>query len=138
MYAYVINLARSKDRHAHMVAELKKARMDYEFVTAVDGRYLDVNDPKLVSLEAMSANSQFPQNSAASVMSHIQCFERMIAAGRDTALVLEDDAILPPDINALADSVAKQLTGAEVALLSFSSRETLKISKEGAVPVAGD
>ena len=138
MYAYVINLARSPERRAHMVAELKKTGMDHEFVTAIDGRDLDAGDPTLVSIEEMSKRSQFPVNSAASVMSHIRCYERMMANGRDTALILEDDAILPRDIDSLADSVARQLTGAEVALLSFSSREPLKISREDAVQIFGD
>jgi len=138
MYAYVINLARSQDRHAHMVAELKKTGMDYEFVSAVDGRDLDTSDATLVSIDEMSTISQFPANSAASVLSHIRCFERMIAAGREAALVLEDDAILPADINLLADSVAAQLNGAEVAMLSFNSQDPLKISTEGAVHVFGD
>jgi len=138
MYAYIINLDRSQDRRAHMVAELKKTDMLHEFVSAVDGRNLDTSDPTLVSLEEMSTRSKFPVNSAASVLSHIQCYERMIAAERDAALVLEDDAILPADINCLADSVATQLTGAEVALLSFNSGEPLKISREGAVDVVGD
>ena len=62
----------------------------------------------------------------------------MIADGRDTAMVLEDDAILRADINSLADSVARQLTGAEVAMLNFNSGAQLKISREGAVQVFGD
>lgn len=138
MYAYVINLARSQDRRVHMMAELKKTGMDYEFVSAVDGRELDASDRTLVSIEEMSTRSQFPVNSAASVLSHIRCYERMIADGRDTALVLEDDAILPADINSLADSVAEQLTGAEVAMLNFNSGAPLKLSRESAVQVSGD
>jgi glycosyl transferase, family 25 len=138
MYAYVINLARSRDRYAHMVSELEKTDLEYEFVAAVDGRELDISDPTLVSIDELSTRSVFPANSAASVLSHIRCYERIIAAGLDAALVLEDDAILPADINSLADSVAAQLTGAEVALLSFNSGEPLKISREGAVHVLGD
>jgi glycosyl transferase family 25 len=121
-----------------MAAELKKTGMDYEFVSAVDGRDLDISDPKLVSLDELSTKSQFPANTAGTVLSHLRCYERMIAEGRDTALVLEDDVILPADVDSLADSVAGQLTGAEVALLSFDSMDPLKISREGAVQVFGD
>jgi len=138
MYAYVINLARSKDRHAHMTAELEKTGMDYEFISAVDGRGVDMSDPKLVSADELTTKSQFPANTAGTVLSHIRCYERMLAAGRDTALVLEDDIILPADVDSLADSVAGLLTGAEVALLSFDSIKPLKISREGAVQVLGD
>jgi glycosyl transferase, family 25 len=120
-----------------MAAELRKTGMDYEFVSAVDGRELDISEPGLVSLDALSVQSQFPANTAGTVLSHLRCYERMLADGRETALVLEDDVILPADLDSLADSVARHLTGAEVALLSVDSREPLKISKEGAVPVSG-
>ena len=138
MYAYVINLARSRDRRAHMLAELKKTRIEYEFVSAVDGRDVDMSDPMLVSLAVLSTRSQFPANTAGTVLSHLRCYERMIAEGRDTALILEDDVILPTDLNALADSVAKQLSGAEVALLSFDHGEPVKMSRESAVEVLGN
>lgn len=138
MYAYVINLERSQDRRAHMRAELKKTGMDYEFVSAVDGRNLDMDDQDLVALAPLSSKSQFPANTAGTVLSHLRCYERMIADGRDAALVLEDDVILPADTDSLADSVAAQLTGAEVALLSFDSWIPVKMSREGAVRVYGD
>lgn len=138
MYAYVINLARSKDRHAYMASQLKKIGMAYEFVSAVDGRDLDMSDPGLVELETLSTRSNYPANTAGTVLSHLSCYERMIADGRETALVLEDDVILPADVDALAESVAAELTGAEVGLLSMDSWVPLQISQDGAVPVVGD
>ena len=44
MRAYVINLARSFDRRAHITAELEKAGLEYEIITAVDGQDLDLGD----------------------------------------------------------------------------------------------
>jgi glycosyl transferase family 25 len=132
MYAYVINLDRSPDRREHMVAELKKAGLDYEFVSACDGRDLDENDPSVVTPELFT-KSPFPANHAATSLSHIRCYERMIAQGRDVALVLEDDVLLPADATALTDAVTAQLTGAEVALLSFTNPEPMKMAREGAV-----
>ena len=117
MYAYVINLERSPDRRAHMVSELKKAGLDYEFVPACDGRDLDPNDQSVITPELL-AKSPFPANQGATSLSHLRCYERMIAQGRDTALVLENDVLLPADINALTDAVAAHLTGSEVALLA--------------------
>jgi hypothetical protein len=132
MYAYVVNLDRSPDRRAHMIAELKKTGLDYEFVSACDGRDLDLNDPSVVLPELLT-KSPFPANHGATVLSHIRCYERMIVQGRDTALVLEDDVLLPADLNALTDAVAAHLTGSEVALLSFTNPEPMKMAREGAV-----
>ena len=132
MYAYVINLDRSPDRRAHMITELKKTGLDYEFVSACDGRDLDMKDPSVVTPE-LFAKSPFPANHGATALSHIRCYERMLAQGRDTALVLEDDVLVPADVNALADAVAAHLTGSEVALLSFTNPEPTKMAREGAV-----
>ena len=44
MHVYVINLARSLDRRAHITGELKNTGLDYEIITAVDGRELDPSD----------------------------------------------------------------------------------------------
>jgi len=132
MYAYVINLDRSSDRRAHMLAELKKTDLDYEFVAARDGRDLDPHDVSVVTPELL-AKSPFPANHAATTLSHLRCYERMIEQGRDTALVLEDDVLLPVDVNDLTDAVAAQLTGSEVALLSFTNPEPMKMAREGAV-----
>ena len=79
------------------------------------------------------AKSPFPANHGATALSHIRCYERMLAQGRDTALVLEDDVLVPADVNALADAVAAHLTGSEVALLSFTNPEPTKMAREGAV-----
>lgn len=138
MHAYVINLARSPDRRAHMLAELKKTDVEYEFVSAIDGRDVDMSDPALVSSVDMHARSKFPANTVGVALSHLRCYERVIADGRDAALVLEDDVILPADLGALADSVAGQLTGAEIGLLSFDSIDPMRLSREGIAAVFGD
>ncbi len=48
MRAYVVNLARSPERRAHIIAELEKSGIDYEFVDGVDGRDLDLHDAQTV------------------------------------------------------------------------------------------
>ena len=58
MRAYVINLARSRDRRAHITAELKKTDVDYEIITAVDGRDLDLSDTIIVD-PSLPALTQF-------------------------------------------------------------------------------
>jgi glycosyl transferase family 25 len=131
MHVYVINLARSPDRRAHIVAELKKTGLDYEIITAVDGRELDLQDPAIID-PSMSARP-FLAGTAGCALSHLRVYQKMVADGLEEALILEDDVTLPADLGALADAVAGQLTGAEVALLNYSSKAPLKISREGSV-----
>jgi glycosyl transferase, family 25 len=130
--AYVINLARSRDRREHMTAELKKTGLDYEIVTAVDGREVDLHDRTIVD-PALAYRTPFPPGVAGGALSHLSVYRKIVEDGLDEALVLEDDVRLPADLGSLADAVADQLTGAEVALLSYGSYGSCKLSPEGAV-----
>jgi glycosyl transferase family 25 len=132
MHAYVINLARSVDRRAHITAELRKAGLDYEIITAVDGRDLELDDPTVIDSSLLARNS-FPAGTAGCALSHLSVYQKIVADGLDEALILEDDVTLPADLGAIADAVASHLTGAEVALLNYGSPDTLKMSLEGSV-----
>lgn len=130
MHAYVINLARSFDRRSYITVELRKTGLDYEFITAVDGRDLDLHDPSTIEPSFLT-EIVCPAGSAGAALSHLSVYRKMIADGLDVALVLEDDLMLPADLGSLADAVADQLTGAEVALLSVDSPEPCRMSRAG-------
>ncbi len=132
MRAYVINLARSHDRRAHITAELRKAGFDYEIITAVDGRDLDLHDSTVID-SSMLAKNEFPAGTAACALSHLRAYQKILADGVDEALVLEDDVTLPADLGAIVDALAVHLTGAEVALLNYGSPGTCKISLNDSV-----
>jgi glycosyl transferase family 25 len=132
MHAYVVNLARSLDRRAHVVEELKKTGLDYEIFPAVDGRDLNLSDAELID-QAFVAASVFPEGSAGCALSHLGIYRKIIADGLDVALILEDDVMLPPGLDNLADEVGKHLSGAEAALLSVDCPDPVQLSREGMV-----
>lgn len=133
MRAYVINLARSLDRRAHITAELSKTGLDYEIITAVDGRDLDLHDPAVVH-PSLLTSTPFPAGMAGGSSSHVKAYKKILADGLDIALVLEDDAVLPADIESLIDIAAAQMTsGAEVVLLSYDNHEPSLMSREGSI-----
>ena len=134
MHAYVINLARSRDRRAYITAHLDNIGADYEIVTAVDGRDLDLDDASIIS-PSFRTSINLPVGSAGAALSHLSVYRKIIEDGLDMALVLEDDIILPADLDAVADAVGKELVGAEIALLSVDSPTPLKMSAEGSVPL---
>jgi glycosyl transferase family 25 len=140
VHAYVINLARSLDRRAHITAELKKTGLDYEIITAVDGRDLDLRDTTIIDPSMPFIDPSLPvvdaglaAGSAGAALSHLSVYRKIIADGLNVALVLEDDLMLPTDLGSLADAVADQLAGAEVALLSYDSPDPCKVSVEGSI-----
>jgi glycosyl transferase, family 25 len=132
--AYVINLARSADRRANVIAQLTRYGVDFEMVVAVDGRELDLTDTAVTDSIAPSflGADWFRPGHAACAMSHLSVYRRILADGLDHALVLEDDVTVPVDVSSLADAVAEHLTGAEIALLSFDSASVCRMNRSGA------
>lgn len=130
MRAYVINLARSSERRAHVTAELEKVGIDYEFVDGVEGRDLDLADPLLIAPSVLDAQ-WFRPGVAGCAFSHLRVYEKILADGLDWALVLEDDIALPGDLERLAETVYRHMDGAEIVLLNYDSPDVCKMSKEG-------
>jgi glycosyl transferase, family 25 len=138
--AYVINLARSLDRRAYITTELKKTGLEYEIVTAVDGRELDLSDATIVDPSLPYLDPSLPivdtglaAGTAGAALSHLSVYRKIIADGLDAALVLEDDVVVSADLGKMADAVAGELTGAEVVLLSVDSPDPCKVSRAGSV-----
>jgi glycosyl transferase family 25 len=131
--AYVINLARSADRRAHVTAGLRRTGLDFEIITAIDAETLDFSEPWNAARLAPSFFDRFCPGEAACAMSHASVYQKILADGQDSALVLEDDVIVPPQLPEIVDAVAAQLEGAEVALLNFDSSEVVQVTRDGAI-----
>jgi glycosyl transferase family 25 len=116
--------------------ELRKTGMDYEIITAVDGRDLDPGDSLLIHPTFLTRTSNSSLGSVGAALSHLSVYRKIIADDLAEALILEDDVILPADIGRLAEAVGGQLVGAEVALLSVDTPEPCKLSSEGAVTLS--
>jgi glycosyl transferase family 25 len=119
---------------------LKKTGIDYEIIAAVDGHDLDLSDPAVVDPSMPFIDPSLPlvdiglaAGTAGAALSHLSIYRKIIADGLDVALVLEDDLILPADLGSLVDTVAGQLAGAEVVLLSVDCPDPFKVSTEGSI-----
>ena len=132
MHCYVINMERSGDRRAHIVAELNRTGIDYEMVTAIDGQELDLVMDADIDPSFLTFN--FPAGSAGCAFSHLSVYRKIVEAELSEALVLEDDVVVTvKDLGKLAEAVAENLEGAEIALLNFDSAEPCRLSTEGAI-----
>jgi glycosyl transferase family 25 len=136
VHAYVINLARSRDRRAYITKELKKTGLDYELVTAVDGRELDLGDESVIDPSFLTRTAGSAGSAGAS-LSHLGVYRKIIEDGHEAALILEDDVRLPADLGRLADAVGARLHGAEIALLSVDSPDPCQLSAAGATALPG-
>ena len=91
MHAYVINLARSRDRRAYITAHLNQIGIDHEIVTGIDGHSLDLSDQRIIAPE-FHTNAYLRPARAGCALSHLAVYRKIIEDGLDVALVLEDDA----------------------------------------------
>lgn len=130
MHAYVINLARSPERLAHITRELQKTGLDYEIVTGVDGRNVDLNNRTIIAPELLAKND-FPAGTAGCALSHLQVYRKVIADGHEHAIVLEDDVTLPAALGLIVDEITPHMTGAEVVLLNYGSEDGCEFGREG-------
>ena len=135
MHAYVINLARSPERRAHITQELRKTGLGFDIVTGVDGRGLDLDDRAMIAPELLAKND-FPAGAAGCALSHLEVYRKVIADGREHAIVLEDDVTLPADLASIVDQVIPHMTGAEVALLNYGSKDGLGLGREGCISLS--
>jgi glycosyl transferase family 25 len=136
VHAYVINLARSPERRAHITHELEKTDLSFEIVTGVDGRNLDLDDRTIVAPELLAKND-FPAGTAGCALSHLQVYRKIIADGHEYAVVLEDDVTLPADLGSVVDQVIPHMTGAEVVLLNYGGKDGSALAREGSIPLSG-
>jgi GR25 family glycosyltransferase involved in LPS biosynthesis len=83
----VINLERRPDRLARISAQLEKAGFNFEVQVAVDGQ-LETHEPKFLSKGAIGCWK-----------SHVNAMRRIVESSASFGLILEDDAVLSPDLN---------------------------------------
>ena len=136
--AYVINLSRSTERRAHMVRELRKAGINHEFVEGVEGRDLDLSDTSLV-FPTWEGRSPLWPGVVGCMLSHLKVYKKVLENSVERALVLEDDVILPKDMNALVEGATAHMAGAEVVLIQYFSSasgergEVYRLRRQGSI-----
>lgn len=112
MKTYVINLESAKDRREYMRKLLTKFPiLDVEFVEAVDGRKMSLNElEKIFDYKAAyKTKSRFPSPpEIGCTLSHIKCYNKLLKSRENFALILEDDIDSPSnDFYLLASKISK-------------------------------
>ncbi|MFD2238584.1 glycosyltransferase family 25 protein [Aureimonas populi] len=105
--AYVINLDRSLDRLAAFSADAKRAELEFTRVAAVDGREIPVTERTLLDEAGFRRDhGKRPMpGEYGCYASHIKVLQLFLEGGADVALILEDDAKVPADLNAQLDDI---------------------------------
>lgn len=119
MKAFIINLKESVERRIKMENQLKKLKLKYEFIDAVDGRKMSEQQKKSITQEV---NYAFLPGEIGCALSHQKIYQRMLDESTDVALILEDDVILNADINEIIKKIPIKVDVPTVILLSRSNK----------------
>lgn len=126
MKTYIINLERSPERRIYMEKVLKNhPLLDYEFITAVDGKFLSMEER-----EKLFDTKKFLERYSVEVrpgeigctLSHQRCYEKIVKDNEPFALILEDDIMPFPNNIELIKAIENKInvTTPQIILLSGS------------------
>jgi glycosyl transferase family 25 len=121
----VINLDSSVDRMTSMAKQLEDLGLPYERVSAVRGSLLSADEKAQVfNLEANQRKYDKILNDGeiGCYLSHVRCWERIVADELDFALILEDDAILTPEIKGFIEALPRLSDDWDYIKLSHGSK----------------
>jgi glycosyl transferase family 25 len=129
MQAYLINLDGDHERLAHFKRQAKLAGIEFERLSAVDGRKLAPEDyQKLISPKFEFA----PMTPAEFGLlgSHRKAWECFLQTNQQNAAVFEDDAILAPDLGAALTEIDRAKVPFDIVKLE-TTRRTVVLSQSG-------
>lgn len=141
MKVFVISLKRAIDRRKFMTDQLDSKNLDYEIIDAVDFQQMTEADfNEKVNQEAVSRNRFFTKGAQACALSHAKIYDQIVRQNIPYALILEDDTILPDNINALLSDLAIHIQKNEIISLSYYHRwdSSMSLSNKGKEHVSGD
>ena len=101
MKTYAISLKRSKERYNYINKHLRGLGLDYKIMDAIDGRKLTMEDIKAnCDMEHVNKLRWWLTNGAIGcALSHFACYEAIVNSHDSCGFIVEDDAVLPLDIN---------------------------------------
>ena len=114
---YVISLKRLPERRKFMEAQLSDLGLEAEFVEAVDG--LELSEE---TIKANCINEKMTPTEIGCAWSHRNVYQRLIDSEEEYALVLEDDAVLVPDIVQFLELIPKIESDWELIALFWWAR----------------
>lgn len=96
---WVLNLPRSPERRARISGHLEELGLEYEIIEAVDGRAMSAEETARAvdskKVQRVLGRQLLPVEVGAS-LSHRKVYEKQVAEGRESVVILEDDAVLEP------------------------------------------
>ncbi len=120
MKIFIINLAWSTGRKKAMTSQLNKLKLDYEFVSAVDGSSLTPADIAPYWDENRAYFRPLKPGEIGCFLSHYHTLGEIVKRKLSHALILEDDIELSPNLPQLLEKLQATIQDGEVYSLYVS------------------
>jgi glycosyl transferase, family 25 len=135
MKAYVITLERSKERNEYIRKHVKEHQLDYQIISAVDGKLLTEKDiQEKCNSEKVSEMKWWLTNGAIGcALSHIHAYEAFLKTSEKAVLIIEDDIVLPSNIHEIIAEIESIIQEDEIIQLHYASAKPAKLSTVGGV-----
>jgi glycosyl transferase family 25 len=128
MKVYVINMERSKARRQGIESQLKRFGLNYEIVSAVDGKQM--SDEQLNKI--IEIPGEFTKSQAGCMLSHCRIYEKMQTSKDEYALILEDDVLITEKkFNELLENISNYANREHITLLTYywCRKDSLQLKK---------
>ena len=133
MKVYAITLERIEERKHYINNHLNELNLDYQIIKAIDGASL--------SKEEMAASCDMKNvekwswwltpGAIGCALSHYNAYEALVETNEKAGFVIEDDTILPENINELLNEIEQEIGENEIILLFYSSFNPANLSSVG-------
>ncbi|MFM8392346.1 MAG: glycosyltransferase family 25 protein [Acidobacteriota bacterium] len=137
MKIFVINLKESLKRRELMERQLQDLGLDYEIVEGINGHCLDDREQQeLCDPESIHAHPDWLSPGAiGAALSHRLVWSRIAREGLESAVVLEDDVLLPQRLPTILRQIELHYGGDELLLLYWSSSIVQPFIRQSAVEI---
>ncbi|MCB5226291.1 glycosyltransferase family 25 protein [Alishewanella sp. 16-MA] len=135
---FIINLARSPERYQQALAQLAQwPDLPVERIDAADGRVMSAAD--IAQYYSASANQRLHHKTLkagekGAFISHIRCWQQIVAQQLDFALILEDDFLVDGDLPALLSAIAAVPTPWHLLKLAMPNKQQKIIASSPGTP----
>ena len=134
MKTFVISLQRSKRRREFMIEQCNRLDLDYEVFDAVDGQSLTEGEiSHYCDINAVRNHSGYyaSNGTLGCSLSHYLVLKKIVEQNLEYAFIIEDDALLPQNINDILTELSHVIRKNEVISLFYTSHQIIKLSFKG-------
>jgi glycosyl transferase, family 25 len=127
---FVVSLLSCTERRLYIGRHLQELHIPFEFIDAVNGRELVLNEDKRIDYKAIQEKPWLTPNLIGCALSHINIYQKIVDENLDYAFVLEDDIYLEKNISGIISEIEKVIQKDQIIMLHYRCWEPIDLYKK--------